>query len=79
MIVTNITEFKTNLSKFIRLLESGKEEEIVICRGNEKILKMVLFDGDEKNQRVGVAKGQLEDKEFELKKGFEDIPQLFGY
>ena len=34
---------------------------------------------DEKNQRVGVAKGQLEDKEFELKKGFEDIPQLFGY
>lgn len=79
MCSVNIYELKTNLSKFIELLESGKEEEIVVCRYDKKIAKLVLFKDEELKPRVGCGKGLIEEKEFELKKGFEDIPQLFGY
>ena len=43
MAKVNIYEAKTNLSKYIEMLESGKEEEIVITRYDKKVAKIILF------------------------------------
>lgn len=72
-------DLKTNLSKYIDYLEKGSEKEIVICRYNKKIAKIVLYEEDTKRDILGCAKGIVPEKEFELKKGFEDISELFGY
>ena len=77
MCTVNIYELKTNLSKYIDLLEQGKESEIIICKYDKKIAKISLYEDD--LPRVGAGKAVLKDVAFELKKGFEDIPGLFGY
>lgn len=77
MCKANIYDLKTNLSKYIDLLEKGEETEIIICRYDKKIAKISLYD--EKKPRCGCGKELLPDKEFDLKKGFEDLPGLFGY
>ena len=74
----NVYELKTNLSKYLQMLEKGEEDEIVICRYDKKVAIISLCK-EEKKKRVGCGVGILPKKEFELKKGFEDIPELFGY
>ena len=37
MCIANVYELKTNISKYLELLESGKEKEIIICRYGKKI------------------------------------------
>ena len=74
----NIYELKTNLSKYLQMLEKGEEDEIVICRYDKKIAKISLC-GEKKKKRIGFGDGIVPKKDFELKKGFEDIPELFGY
>ena len=60
------------------MLEKGEEDEIVICRYDKKIAKISLC-GEKKKKRIGFGDGIVPKKDFELKKGFEDIPELFGY
>lgn len=79
MISVNVYELKTNLSKYIEMLESGKEETIVVCRYDKKVAQITLYRKDEKKPRLGCGIGLLEPQKFELKKGFEDIAQTFGY
>lgn len=74
----NIYELKTNLSKYIDLLEKGNEEDIVICRYDKPIAKIVLIQ-EKKKKLCGCAEEKWGNVDFELKKGFEDIPELFGY
>ena len=78
MCKVNVYEFKTNLSKYLELLEKREEKEIIICRYDKKIAVISLYE-DNKKPRLGCGEGKLPKKEFELKKGFEDIPGLFGY
>ena len=79
MCTVNIYELKTNLSKFIKKLEKGDEKEIIICRYGKKIAKITLLNEKEHKNRVGCLKEKYGSVDFELKKGFEDIPELFGY
>lgn len=79
MCKVNIYELKANLSKYIELLESGKESEIIISRYDKKIAKITLLADESKKDLIGCGGKKLEGKKFELKKGFEDIPELFGY
>ena len=78
MCKVNIYELKTNFSKYIEMLESGEEDEIIICRYDKKIAKISLYK-EKRKKLFGRKKGFIEAKDFELKKGFEDIPSLFGY
>lgn len=73
----NIYELKTNLSKYIEMLEKGEEDEIVICRYDKKVAKISLYESGK--PRLGFGKGIIKEADFDLKKGFEDIPELFGY
>ena len=73
----NICEAKTNLSKYIKKLENGEEEEIIIYRYNKPVATISLYK--KKKSIIGCGKDIPGIDNFELKKGFEDIPELFGY
>ena len=79
MAKVNIYEAKTNLSKYVEMLESGKEEEIIITRYDKKVAKIVLFKSTSKKKRFGAAIGLLPKKEFVLKDETYGIEKLFGY
>ncbi len=79
MAKVNIYEAKTNLSKYIEMLESGKEEEIVITRYDKKVAKIILFKSGAKKKRLGAALGILPKKDFALKDPEYKIDELFGY
>lgn len=79
MCKVNIYEFKTNLSKYIDMLEKGEEKEIIICRYDKQVAKLVLNHEEDHKVRVGCGKDIIGDKEFDLKKGFEGLENLFGY
>lgn len=55
----NILEAKTDLSKLVRLLETGKEERIIIARYGKPVVKMTICQEVPVAKRIGVAKGKL--------------------
>lgn len=75
----NIYEAKTNLSKYVEMLETGKEEEIIITRYDKVVARLTLFKNEKDNIRVGAGKGYLSEKPYILKMFDEDLPSLFGY
>ena len=60
MKVTNLAEFKTNLSKFLSLVEKG--EEIEICKRNIPIARLLPFSTRaRKNQtKLGCGDGSVQ-------------------
>ena len=76
----SVYEAKTNLSKYIDMLETGKEKEIVIMRYGKEVAVLNLYDQKKKKKRLGAAIGILEPKEFNLKDpDFEEIYKGMGY
>ena len=61
------------------MLESGKEEEIVITRYDKKVAKIVLFKSNAKKKRLGAAIGMLKKTDFVLKDPTYKVDELFGY
>jgi antitoxin (DNA-binding transcriptional repressor) of toxin-antitoxin stability system len=55
--VVNIHEAKTHLSRLIEEALGG--EEIVIARGNEPIVRLVLVESARPQRTLGWAKGQI--------------------
>lgn len=79
MCKVNVYDAKTNLSKYLEMIESGKEKEIVICRYGKKIAKIVLYDDDKKTKRIGAGKGLLKNMPFSLEDVEGEIAKSFGY
>ena len=59
----NIREAKTNLSNLVRLIETGKEESIIIARYGNPVVKMTIYNDAPVSKRIGVAKGRLKSPE----------------
>jgi len=57
MKVVNIHEAKTHLSRLIQEALDG--EEIVIARGNEPLVRLVLVESARPQRSLGWAKGQV--------------------
>lgn len=55
----SILEAKTNLSNLIRLIETGREDLIIIARYGKPVAKMVVYNDTPVSKRIGVAKGKL--------------------
>ena len=55
----NILEAKTELSRLIRLVETGKEESVIIARYGKPVVKLTPYTDVPVNKRIGVAKGKL--------------------
>lgn len=73
----NILEAKTNLSNLVKLVEQGKEEDIIIARYGKPVVKMVLYNDTPTSRRIGVAKGKLKSPE-DLDQYNDDIDEMFG-
>ena len=57
MKVVNIHEAKTHLSRLIQEAQDG--EDIVIARGNEPLVRLVLVESARRQRSTGWAKGQV--------------------
>jgi prevent-host-death family protein len=55
--IVNIHEAKTHLSRLIQEALDG--EEIVIARGNEPLVRLVLVESARPQRSLGWAKGQV--------------------
>lgn len=73
----NILEAKTKLSNLVRLVETGKEKEIIISRYGKPVVKMVIYNGGPVSKRIGVAKGKLKSPD-DLDKYNDEIAAMFG-
>ena len=73
----NILEAKTELSKLVRLNETGKEEQIIIARYGKPVVKMTLCNDAPTSRRIGVAKGKLKSPD-DLDHYNEEIAEQFG-
>jgi len=59
MMQVNIIQAKTDFSKLIRILESGKEDFITVARNGKPVVKITLIDERPVSKRIGVAKGKF--------------------
>lgn len=73
----NILEAKTELSKLIRLIETGKEDQIIIARYGKPVAKMAVYNDTPVSKRIGIAKGKLKSPE-DLDQHNDEIVELFG-
>lgn len=64
----NMYEAKTNLSKITKLLEDKKEDVVIISRNGKPILKVTLYENNERGKLFGCAKGM-----FTIPENFDDI------
>ena len=73
----NILEAKTNLSNLVRLIETGKEDHIIIARYGKPGVKMVVYNDKPISKRIGAAKGKLKSPE-DLDRHNDEIAEMFG-
>ena len=73
----SVLEAKTNLSSLVKLVESGKEDQIIISRYGKPIVKMVVCNETPVSKRIGIAKGKFKAPD-DLDKYNEEIAELFG-
>ncbi len=73
----NILEAKTNLSKLVKLVETGKEESVVIARYGKPVVKIVICNDAPVSKRIGVAKGKLKSPD-DLDQYNDEIAAMFG-
>ncbi len=59
MMQVNILEAKTDFSKLIRLLETKKEDFIIIARNGKPVAKITLINEAPVSKRIGIAKDKL--------------------
>ncbi len=57
MLQVNVHEAKTNLSKLIQKVIDG--EEVIIAKGNQPIVKLVLIEKLKPKRQLGTAKGKI--------------------
>lgn len=73
----NTLEAKTNLSSLVKLLETGKEDTIIIARYGKPVVKMTAVRDQPVSKRIGIAKGKLKSPK-DLDQHNEEIAALFG-
>jgi antitoxin (DNA-binding transcriptional repressor) of toxin-antitoxin stability system len=56
--IVNVHEAKTHLSRLIE--EALQGEDIVIARGNQPLVRLVLVESARRQRTVGWAKGQVQ-------------------
>ena len=56
----NILEAKTEFSKIIRLLESGREESITIARNGKPVAVITPYKTGPVSRRIGAARGKFD-------------------
>ncbi len=55
----NVLQAKTDFSKLIHLLETGKEKSITVARNGTPVAKITLIDKKPVSKRIGIVKGKF--------------------
>ena len=76
MCKVSIYEAKTNLSKYLDMLEKGKESEIIIARYDKIVAKLVL--AEEKQLPLGLGRKMFGKKRINLDVDNDEIIKEFG-
>ena len=77
MTQVNVLEAKNNLSRLIRMLEDGTEDNIIISRNGVPVVQMVLLPKSHKKSIIGAAKGEFKCPE-DIHLYDDEISGLFG-
>ena len=77
MTTVNIFEAKTNLSRLIEAVETGKESEIIIARNGRPAARLVALEPKLGRVRLGLAKGKFEIPD-DIDEANPEIARLFG-
>ena len=59
MTTVNIFEAKTNLSRLIEAVETGKESEIIIARNGRPVVRIAPLEPKRRGIRIGLGKGKF--------------------
>jgi prevent-host-death family protein len=77
MPVFNVLDAKSNLSRLIDAVESGRETEIIIARNGKPAARLVPLASQPEGRRLGVAKGLFEVPD-DIDGANSAIAELFG-
>ena len=73
----SVLEAKTNLSSLVRMVETGKEESVIIARYGKPVAKIVVCNDTPVSKRIGIAKGKLKSP-VDLDQYNDEIAEMFG-
>jgi prevent-host-death family protein len=59
MLTVNMLEAKSQLSRLVETVESGREAEIIIARNGRPVARLVPIKTHAAGQRIGVAEGKF--------------------
>ncbi len=59
MRIVNMHDAKTNLSRLVEDLESGRETEIAIARNGRTVARLIPIERSPIERRLGIARGQF--------------------
>ena len=59
MMQANMLEAKTELSKLVKMLETGQEDVVYIARNNVPVVQMTVVRMPPKPKRIGAAKDKF--------------------
>jgi prevent-host-death family protein len=59
MAPVNMLEAKSQLSRLVEAVESGRESEIVLARNGRPVARIVPIERSPTGLRIGVARGKL--------------------
>jgi len=77
MINVNVLEAKTEFSKLIRLVETGREDCIIVSRYGKPVVKMVVYNDQPVSKRIGIAEGKFKiPDDFDMDN--DVIEEMFG-
>jgi prevent-host-death family protein len=77
MATYNVLEAKSNLSRLIEAVESGRENEIIIARNGKPAARLVPIAAAPAGPRLGVAKGLFKVPD-DIDGANDEIARLFG-
>ena len=79
MCEASIYEAKTQFSKYVSLIESGEEEEIVILKNGQKVAKLIKYHEENVPVRLGAGLAHHLAKPFVMDDESDKLGDLFGY
>lgn len=72
----NVLEAKSNLSRLIDAVESGRETEIIIARNGKPAARLVPLNAKPAGRRLGIAQGLFDVPE-DIDRANGEIERLF--
>lgn len=79
MCYASVYEAKTQFSKYISMVESGDEKEIIVLKNGKKVAKIVPFETETESVRLGAGLLIGKAQDFVMDDPSDSLGGLFGY